>query len=92
MDSINLLCKDMKENREKIKELCEAAGTYSIAAKLITEETKRRLSVDAIKSWACNPNSTRARTCPDWAIKALEKKLQNLSHIEKPGGFVHVKR
>ncbi|MGZ3239125.1 MAG: hypothetical protein ACXWJK_01890 [Burkholderiaceae bacterium] len=68
----------MKENREKIKELCGAAGSYSIAAKLITAETQRSLSVDAIKSWTCNPDSSRARTCPDWAIRALEKKLQNL--------------
>jgi len=73
----------MKHNREKIKQLCETAGTYSIAAKLIAEETERHLSVDAIKSWTCNPDSSRARTCPDWAIQALERKLKNLPRSAK---------
>jgi hypothetical protein len=80
----------MNENREKIKELCEAAGSYSIAAKLIAAETQRRLSVDAIKSWTCNPRSTRARTCPDWAIQALEKKLQILSFPDNPNRSAHI--
>ena len=74
----------MKENRKKIKELCEVAGTYSVAAKLITAETNRPLSVDAIKSWTCSPDSSRARTCPDWAIAALEKKLKNLTSYGNP--------
>jgi hypothetical protein len=81
---LSLYLKAMKENRVKIKQLCETAGTYSIAAKLITSETQRRLSVDAIKSWTCNPDSSRARTCPDWAIIALEKRLQNLQVAHVP--------
>jgi hypothetical protein len=75
---------DTNTNRIKIKELCAAAGSYSIAAKLITDETQRSLSLDTIKSWTCNPESRRARTCPDWAISALEKLLQASSVIKAP--------
>jgi hypothetical protein len=67
------------ENRQKMKALCGVAGSYPVAAKLIVAETKRRLSVDAIKSWTCNAQSSRARTCPNWAIEALERKLQSLN-------------
>jgi hypothetical protein len=67
------------QNRQKMKVLCSVAGSYPVAAKLIVAESKRRLSVDTIKSWTCNAESSRARTCPDWAINALEKKLKSLS-------------
>lgn len=61
-----------------MKELCAAAGSYPAAAALITEETKRPLSVDAIKSWTCDPTTKRARPCPDWAIEALQNKLRKV--------------
>lgn len=63
-------------NRERMKELCALAGSYPAAAALIEEETKRPLSVDAIKSWTCDPAAKRARTCPDWAVDVLEKRLK----------------
>jgi hypothetical protein len=79
----------MNENRVKIKALCEAAGSYTVAAKLIADEMQRSLSVDAIKSWTCNPNSSRARRCPDWAITALEKKLQKKGIVILADGYIH---
>jgi hypothetical protein len=63
-------------NRERMKALCLLAGSYPAAAALIKEETKRPLSVDAIKSWTCDPSAKRARTCPDWAIDVLNKRLK----------------
>jgi len=66
------------EKRRRMKELCGAIGSYPIAAKLIAAEAQRRLSVDTIKSWTCNAETSRARTCPDWAIAILEKKVQSL--------------
>jgi hypothetical protein len=63
-------------NREKMKDLCAAAGSYQDAARLITEQSKGRpLSVDAIKSWTCSEGTKRARACPDWAIDALSTAL-----------------
>ena len=59
-----------------MKELCAAAGSYPAAAALIVEATKRPVSVDAIKSWTCNPKIKRARTCPDWAIEVLQNSLK----------------
>jgi hypothetical protein len=63
------------DNRLKMKELCDIAGSYPVAAKLISEATMRPLSVDAIKSWTCDPESSRARPCPDWAVQALQLSL-----------------
>lgn len=59
-----------------MKALAVRAGSYSEAAKLIAAETKRPLSTDAVKSWTCDPSTMRARTCPDWAIEALERTLK----------------
>ena len=58
-----------------MKALALHAGSYSAAAKLIAADTKRPLSIDAIKSWTCDPGTLRSRTCPDWAIEALERRL-----------------
>jgi predicted urease superfamily metal-dependent hydrolase len=65
----------MMDNRERMKHLCARAGSYPAAAALIQKATQRPLSVDAIKSWTCDAAAKRARTCPDWAIEVLEKKL-----------------
>jgi hypothetical protein len=50
----------MMDNRDKTKELCALADSYPAAAALIEKETKRLLSVDAIKSWTCDPSAKRA--------------------------------
>jgi hypothetical protein len=63
-------------NREKLKSLCQIAGSYFYAAQLIAEQTQRLLSVDSIKAWGCDPATKRARSCPDWAVKALERSLK----------------
>jgi hypothetical protein len=74
MDSSNY---PYMQNREKLKYLCGVAGSYSAAVKLIIDQSKRGLSVDALKSWTCNAESSRARRCPDWIIEVLEKQLGN---------------
>lgn len=65
----------MDDNRQRMKYLCAEAGSYLVAAELIAAATERPLSVDAIKSWTCDPEAKRARTCPAWAIAVLEKEL-----------------
>lgn len=64
-----------EKNRQKLKELARFAGSYSKAAHLIAEQTQRPLSVDSIKAWTCNSAAKRARPCPEWAIVALERRL-----------------
>jgi hypothetical protein len=66
------------QNRIRMKELCRIAGSYKAAAALIADQTQRPLSLDSVKAWTCNASASRARTCPDWAIRALERKLQNI--------------
>ena len=61
-----------------MRALCELAGSQAEAAALIAKHTRRPCSVSAIKSWTCSPDSTRARTCHEWAVEALEKELKKL--------------
>ena len=70
--------KDKELNRERMRRLCELAGSYKEAAKLIAEQTMRPCSEDSIKSWTCDSQATRARTCHDWAVLALETRLKVL--------------
>lgn len=67
------------DNRTRMRELCALAGSQSEAARLISKHTRRPCSVEAIKSWTCDPGTTRARTCHDWAVEALERELTNLA-------------
>ncbi|WP_230975095.1 hypothetical protein [Burkholderia stagnalis] len=66
-------------NRARMRELCALAGSQSEAAKLIAKHTRRPCSVNAVKSWTCDPETARARTCHDWAVEALEKELKKLN-------------
>lgn len=68
-------------NRERMRELCGLAGSQAEAAQLITKDTHRPCSTDAVKSWTCDVNSARARVCQDWAVEALEKELRKLRLI-----------
>ena len=66
-------------NRAKLRNLCQTAGSYLYAAQLIAKQTQRPLSVDSIKAWTCDPATKRARSCPDWAVKALERSLKRIT-------------
>ena len=69
------------KNRERMRKLCGLAGSYSDAAQLISEQAIRPCSKESIKAWTCNPATTRARTCHDWAVNALEARLKFLGKI-----------
>lgn len=72
----------MMTNREKLLDLMSRAGiTRERAAQAIAEETKRPCSWRAIQAWVANPALKSARTCPDWAINALEARLRFLHLI-----------
>jgi hypothetical protein len=69
------------DNRARMRELCALAGSQAEAANLIAKHTRRPCSVNAVKSWTCAADSTRARTCHQWAIDALEKQLKKRGRI-----------
>lgn len=64
-----------------MRELCEIAGSHEKAADFIAGQTMRPCSVSAVKSWTCDENTSRARTCHDWAVLALETRLKVLGKI-----------
>lgn len=78
---VRLKVNDKIENRERMRKLCELAGSYSEAASLISEHAVRSCSKESIKAWTCNPGTSRARTCHDWAVQALESRLKFLGRI-----------
>lgn len=45
------------------------------SAELITAVTMRPCSDRAVRAWLTEPESRNARTCPDWAVAALEKAI-----------------
>jgi hypothetical protein len=67
------------DNRTRMRELCALAGSQGEAARLIAKQTSRPCSLNAVKSWTCDPETSRARTCHDWAVEALEKALNKLN-------------
>lgn len=69
------------DNRARMRQLCALAGSQQAAADLIAKHTRRPCSTDAVKSWTCDPDSSRARTCQSWAVKALEKELKRAGKI-----------
>ncbi|MGZ2747534.1 MULTISPECIES: hypothetical protein [Burkholderia] len=67
------------DNRARMRALCTLAGSQGEAARLIAKQTSRPCSLNAVKSWTCDPDTSRARTCHDWAVEALEKALKKLN-------------
>lgn len=64
-------------NQEKFRQLLSNSGiTQAEAATLIAEETKRPCSVRAVRAWLADASLPSARTCPDWALQALESRLK----------------
>lgn len=64
-------------NREKLIELINSHDiTRKQVANFIEVETKRPCSWRAVQSWVADPDKVSARTCPDWAIDALQSALQ----------------
>lgn len=65
-----------KDNRQAMRYLCAKLDNYSMAAALIERQSNGRpCTIDSIKSWTCDENSTRARSCPEWAVEALKREL-----------------
>lgn len=61
-----------EDNRSKLKTLLEKHSlTQARGASLICAQTQRPCSVRAIRSWLASPEKPSARSCPDWALKAL---------------------
>lgn len=67
------------DNRARMHELCVLAGSQGEAARLIAKQTRRPCGLNAVKSWTCDPETSRARTCHDRAIEALEAALKKLN-------------
>jgi hypothetical protein len=56
----------------------KARITQEEAARLIAQETKRPCSVRAVRSWLADPEKPSARPCPEWAVRALEERLNEI--------------
>lgn len=64
-------------NQEKLRNLLIKGGvTQAEAAVLIAEETKRPCSVRSVRAWLADVGLSSSRTCPDWALQALESRLK----------------
>jgi len=69
-------------NQEKLKQLISTASiTQREAAELIAAQTSVPCSERAVRSWLADSEKSSARSCPEWAILALEKKLKTLKKI-----------
>lgn len=64
-------------NQEKLRNLlAKGSVTQTEAAALIAEETKRPCSVRSVRAWLADASLPSSRTCPDWALQALEARLK----------------
>ena len=62
------------DNRERFKNLLLLHNlTQARSAELLCIQTQRPCSVRTVRSLLSEPSKPSSRTCPDWAIKALEK-------------------
>lgn len=69
-------------NQEALRSLIDRASiTQGMAAEYIAKETKVPCSERSVRSWLADSTRVSARPCPDWALKALEKKLRRLKKI-----------
>lgn len=63
-------------NREIFLKLLGDHGiTQAESARLIAKQTQRPCSERTVRSWLNDPTKLSARPCPDWAVAALQKKL-----------------
>jgi hypothetical protein len=68
-----------QQNADRFNQLLEeAAITQQQAADMITEQTSRPCSVRSVRSWLNDPAKPSWRPCPDWAVLALETRIQTL--------------
>lgn len=61
-------------NKEKFESLlARCCLTQTRAAKVISDITQRPLSPRAVRAWLTDPTKPSFRSCPNWAIDALEE-------------------
>lgn len=64
------------DNRERYRRLLAEHGlSQADSAALICEYTRRPCSVRTVRSWLNDPDKPSSRSCPDWAVSALEQAL-----------------
>ncbi|MNC30506.1 hypothetical protein D3C75_787920 [compost metagenome] len=69
-------------SKDKLLWLIDKSGvTQAQAAELIAQETKRPCSARSVRAWLADSEKTSARTCPAWAVNALETRLRFLKMI-----------
>lgn len=57
-------------------------GDYARAASILSEQTKKKVSVRTLQAWMMPPGRPSSRRCPEWALLALEQYLKR--HPEAP--------
>lgn len=73
---------DNLERERNQQEFRAILSTYSItqaqAAELITRETGQKVGTRKVPTWLADLETPSSRSCPNWAITALNKRIQRL--------------
>lgn len=65
------------DNQGKLQAIiAENDYTQLQVAQLLEARTGRPCSLRTVQAWLANPALPSARACPDWAIRALTRKVQ----------------
>lgn len=57
-------------------------GEFYRAAKILEQETKKKISTRTLQAWMMQPGRPSSRRCPEWAVVALEEYIE--SNPEQP--------
>lgn len=52
-------------------------GDYGLAATVLVERTKKRVSTRTLQAWMMQPGRPSSRRCPEWAVAALQEHIDH---------------
>lgn len=73
-----------RRTQDRMSHLLHGAyqGDYARAASILSEQTKKKVSVRTLQAWMMPPGRPSSRRCPEWALQALEQYIER--HPEAP--------
>jgi hypothetical protein len=70
---------DSMTNRDRYLQLLALSKITQVeSANLIAAQTQRPCAPRTVRAWLATPGTASARSCPDWAVEALERRLKAL--------------
>lgn len=54
----------------------EFSGEFALAAKILEQETKKKVSTRTLQAWMMPSDRPSSRRCPEWAVVALEEYIE----------------